>query len=430
MKTSLKRRPEKIVYYFVVFAALFDNNTMWSFLTRSPLYGRGFGWGLGACCLLAVLLSKRFSKDYRVPLMMLVIFSGLSVYALATRYKVPRFYIGYVGVWVCLFLFSVSLYENKKMRVFLSAYSNVMLIIAVVSLVFWVFGSLLQIMPGRKAVIYDWADDYRTSYTYYYLYFENPIQNKGQAYIRNLGVFPEAPAYASFLIYGMLIEIVNRKDIFKRSKKARRSNLLRIAIYFVTLLSTGSSKGIIAVLAVIAIEYLFKRSKKAWKQVVKTIVCIVAFFVVAIASIYLIEVKLPTASGIARVDDLLAGLKTWKQHFLFGAGYMNGDALRANWTVLRNNEGISMGLAVLLAYGGLFFLLFYSCAAVYALFGNYFRHRKKAWVIVCVVLLFDLFISNGAFDIPFIFLIAAAYASPHKGKNGIAFLESIQCSRA
>ena len=292
---------------------------------------------------------------------------------------------------------------------FLGAYSNVMLTIAVISLVFWLFGSVLNIMPGRKEATYFWADQYRPSYTYYYLYFENPVQNRGEPISRNLGLFPEAPGYASFLTYGMLIDAVRRNDLV--NTKAIRKNTHRLIIWFITLLSTGSSKGIIIVLEVLALKFLFKKSNRPWKQVLKSIACIILFFAVSAASIYVIEGKLSTGSGSIRIDDLQAGLNTWKQHPLFGAGYMNGDAIRANWKLLRDNEGLSMGLAILLGYGGLFFLMFYLGAAVSAYRGDYFCYRKKEWILVFAVLFTNLFISNGAFELIWIFLIAASYAS-------------------
>ena len=412
LKFILNIKIEHVAFCFLIFFVLLDQNTMWSFLIYSPIYGKGFGWATGVTCLIIVLLSRKFSRDYNTIIMLMFLVAVLCFYALMTRYNVTRFFMSYVSIMVCMYLLSVSLYRNNNMKAFLSTYSNVMLTIAIVSLFFWVFGSLLNVMPGRTEVIYDWAGDNRVSYTYYYLYFENPLQNRGERFSRNIGIFPEAPGYSTFLTYGMLIDVIKREDIKDAIKK--RKNLIRIIIYFVTLVSTGSSKGIIIVMAVMAIKYIFAKSNRAWKQLVKTIICSVVFFSVLVASVYLIEDKLSTGSGITRMDDFQAGLKTWMQHFFFGAGYMNGDAIRANQLVVRDNEGMSMGIAVMLGYGGLLFLLLYIGAAYYILNGSYFKTRKKEWILLCIVLLVELFISNGAFDTPWIFLIAAAYASPRE----------------
>ena len=410
-------RLERVVFYVLVLFVLLDQNTMWSYLIHSPIYGQGFGWATGASCLLIVILSRKYPKDSDSYIVLFALMTVLCFYAFMTQYKTERFFMGYVSVMFFMYLMSISLYKNRNMGSFLSAYSNIMLTIAIISLVFWVFGSLLDIMPGRTAVTYDWAGDQRTSYTYYYLYFENPLQNRGEQFSRNLGLFPEAPGYATFLSYGMLIEAIKRTEINIADTKKLHQNMMKLIIYFITILSTGSSKGIIIVMAIVAMKYLFGKSTKAWKQVIKTVICLIVFVCVVIASIYLIDVKLSTGSGITRLDDLQAGLKTWKQHFLFGAGYMNGDAIRANQMTIRDNEGMSMGLAVMVGYGGLLFLMLYAGAACYAFNGIYFRTRKKEWLLICTVLFINLFISNGAFDTPWIFLIASAYAMPRKKKE-------------
>ena len=402
-------RIERIVMVFLIAFIILDGNTMWSYVLHSPIYGQGFGWATGTFSLLVILLSGKFPKDSRTVITLLFLVGALGFYALATRYKTTSFISHFVIMFVCLYLLSASLYENRNMGFFLKTYSNIMMTIAVISLFFWIFGSLLNVLPGRREVTYFWADKYNPSYTYYYLYFENPLQNRGEAISRNLGVFPEAPGYACFLTLGMLIDVVRRKDLM--NPETIRKNTYRLLIWFITLLSTGSSKGIIIVLAVIALKYLFRKSNRPWKQVLKSITCIILFLAASAASIYVLEGKLSTGSGAIRIDDLQAGLKTWQQHPLFGAGYMNGDAIRANWKLWRDNEGLSMGLAVLLGYGGLFFLVLYFGAAVFAYKGDYFHCRKKEWIMVIVVLFTDLFISNGAFELLYIFIIAAAYAS-------------------
>lgn len=407
---------EKIAFYFLIIIVLLDQYTMWSYVISSPIYGQGFGWATGGCCLLIVLLSKRFPKDTRTIMVLIALVAVLCFYAFVTQFKLRNFFVQYVSVIICMYLLSSSLYHNRNMGSFLTAFSNVILTIAIISLIFWVFGSLLNIMPGRQAVTYDWANDHRTSYTYYYLYFENPVQNRGERFSRNVGLFPEAPGYATFLTYGMLVEAVKRGNINRSDRKAVRTNTYKLIIYFITLLSTGSSKGIIVVMAVIALKYLFSKSRTSWRQVLKSMICIVGFIAVTAASLYLTEAKLSTGSGSVRIDDLLAGLKTWKQHFLFGAGYMNGDAIRANWTVLRENEGMSMGLAVLVGYGGLYFLLIYLGAAVFACKGYYFKRHIKEGLLVLIVLFIELFISNAAFETAWVFLIAAAYAAPTRGE--------------
>lgn len=399
-----------ITIYLVVAAIIIDATSMYRYLTNSPLFDKGFRLPLSMICLLYVLQSKSFKVNnairIRLPIVMIVLF----IYAYVTRSTSDRFLVSYVGAFFFLFVFAYALYQNHQMKEFMRAFSNVIIIMAVVSLFFWLFGSILHVLPGRSQLTYYWAESYRTTYTYYYLYFENPIQNIGHGTICNLGVFTEAPGYSGFLTYALLIELVFRQSII--GKKNRRKSLFRILILIITELTTDSTKGIIAVLIALTIEYVAKETHNNWRKALKAIVGVAVIVIVAYIGFVLIGNKLETSSGMYRLDDLRSGFKTFLQHPMFGAGYNNVEAVMRNQLHARSNQGLSMGLTVLLAYGGLWLSAIYAGAVAASYKIPYFRRNRRTWILIVCVLFYNLFVSNSAFSSTYIFLIAAAYAAP------------------
>lgn len=405
----------KITIYLIIIAVLIDSTTMYRYLTDFPLFGGGGGWLLGFFCILYIFLASKIritnALKTRLPILILL----LLIYAIANSYNAERYLVSYVSMFIILFIFAYALYQTGEMMVFLHAFSNVMIIIAVISLFFWLFGSLMNVLPGRTELSYYWAERYRTTYSYFYLYFENPSQNVSHGLICNLGIFTESPGYSGFLTYALLIEIIFQKRIIGKRKK--RKSILKILVLIVTLFTTNSTKGILIVLIALAIEYVVKEEKSRIKKALKIVGAFAVIVVVAYASFSLIDNKLETSSGLVRFDDLRSGFQTFIENPLFGAGFNNADAIIEHQLVSRGNRGLSMGLTTLLAYGGLWLFGIYFGAVVASYKSLYFSTNRKQWVLVVIVLLSNLIISNSGFSCPYIFAIAAAYAAPKAAIN-------------
>ena len=406
VKTSFK----SITIYLVIIAVLIDSTTMYRFLTNSPLYGHGFGWPLGIVCLLYALQTSKLKNLYILKFRFPLLIALLLIYAGVTGYNVQRYLASYVGVFFALFILAYALYQNNEMKKFLQAFSNVMLVVALVSLFFWLFGSIMNILPGRTALTYRWAERYRETFTYLYLYFENPSQNAAHGVICNLGIFTESPAYSGFLTFAMLIEIVLRNESF--SRKQKRKTIARVLVFMITLLTTNSTKGIIAILIALGIEYISRETKNRRNMFLKILGTVVLITIIAFVSNSLIGRKLATNSGVVRLDDLRSGFITFLRNPLFGAGYNNVNAIAAHQLVIRGNQGISMGLTTLLAYGGLWMFGIYCGAVVTSSKTPYFKKNKKSWFLIVTVLVYNLVVSNSGFTDPYIFMVAAAYAAP------------------
>ena len=81
-------------------------------------------------------------------------------------------------------------------------------------------------------------------------------------------------------------------------------------------------------------------------------------------------------------------------------------------TVIRDSGGLSMGITVILAYGGILFLALYVIPVFITHKSPFFRKHKKICILVIALLAYNLFISNCGYYNLFIFILAAGYTIP------------------
>ena len=289
------------------------------------------------------------------------------------------------------------------------------MIIGVISLFFWLFGSVLRVLPGRVETTYSFAKwQHLKTYTYYYLYFENPIQNQkllGIDIPRNCGIFTEAPAYSGLLLYAYGIHVFGPKEMDKK----------KVLLLLITILSTQSTKALIILIMVFGIRFMFEGNENHSKVYVfiKTLVSILMIVVsIAVIESIMSDKMIANDSFIARVNHLNGGLKTWLQNPFFGAGFENDNAFFSNLNSGAGENGMSMGLTVLLAYGGIYLTLFYIFAIFVATKNRSVKGNLKNYCFFVLMLLVNLFISNSAFGYPYLFFVASGYAAgTHNGLN-------------
>ena len=85
---------------------------------------------------------------------------------------------------------------------------------------------------------------------------------------------------------------------------------------------------------------------------IKILVVPTIFFIILIVVIELIGQKLDSNSGLTRVDDIIACIKTWRMNPVLGSGYLNINSIISNISVFRKgNKGISSSFFIVLAQG-------------------------------------------------------------------------------
>ena len=264
----------------------------------------------------------------------IVIFYILSV-SLEQTYR----FLGWFGVLMPILLICFWIYNNLSLSErLLKVYSNIMIILAIISLIMWFSCSIASFLPLNTKLLVGWG---RNSYIYgfFNIYYETQsIDFLFFSGVRNTGIFIEAPMYSFCLSLALLIELFIENKVNKK----------RIMILIVTIMTTVSTTGIGCILLSLFLKYTTDmEAKEKGKKFLKIIFSCMFMIIVLFISNIILENKYSTNSFSVRMNDLFLQFEIWKNNFWIGKSFNS------------NQFGSSNSIMVILADGGLFLGVFY-----------------------------------------------------------------------
>jgi len=271
--------------------------------------------------------------------------------------------------------------DNEKIKEILKEFSNVMLVLAVISLSIYFFGSISNIIHPTDTTTISWGG-VRTVESYYGIHFNTQRQTLFEtSFLRNTGIFAEAPMYSLVLSIALAIEL------FLKQKKS----MWRVILFCITIITTVSITGIILMAFLIIAKFLFVDAKtKTTKHLKLLIIPLIGIIGIYILTTALSLKKNDTASFSVRMDDYKASFLAWKDHLLLGNGYKNDASIIQYMNPSRlSNTGLSNSILVLLAQGGLYLGIFYIFPAIKMIL--YGVKAKKMNIVTFTVTLLILF---------------------------------------
>jgi hypothetical protein len=266
----------------------------------------------------------------------------------------------------------------------ISKFVNIMIFLSIISLFYWILALLGH--PGNTGIFIDWGGK-RVVEGYNYLFFVTQHTNIGSiSIIRNTGIFVETPMYSYVLSIAFLFQMF----ILKLNKK---SDFIKIGILFITIITTTSTTGIIVSLLSI-IYYIFFTGRI--KNYLKIIITPVGFLLMYIANVVFSSKQSSdlSSSYAIRMNDIHSCIQAWISHPLLGVGMNNNVDIQQYMYPFRltfygrsfGNEGLSTGIGVILAYGGLIFFLWYIMPIAYSMFKD--KNRFIISLMMIVLLLY------------------------------------------
>lgn len=392
------RLPEKvniltILEYLLMFCVLFYTAT-WCLFT--PANCNTSLWMAWPVMITLILLRAQVIKTaHWQRFILLAVF--LLIYVVAQPYNWVRYLLYYAMSLLMLVLYVGMKERQEGCLDLLHKLSDIVTVLTALSLFCYVFGTLLDVLPGQTTATYSWGGTVRTCPTYYHLLYESQkIDFFGTTFVRNCGVFPEAPGFAIFLVFATATEVLLRK----------KPRLWRCALYVVATATTYSAKAIVLVVAVFALKYILTKPQSLTMQRIKMLLVPLAVVGVILVAAVLLWDKMQSVSGGMRLDDVFACFKTWQTAPVFGTGYWNDESVIPFFAYPdRYNNGLSMGLMVVLAEGGLYLLILYVMPTIRMLFRleGYHRRMMAAFALMVFGLLFT---SNIAYNFLTLLLIA------------------------
>lgn len=285
---------------------------------------------------------------------------------------------------ICFLLFAGTIKTTGKLKEFGRKLIKLITIIASVSLVFYIFGSLSGVISPSGTVKFYW-DWERSVSTYWGLYFEpQKISLFGYEGIRNCAIFAEAPMYVFLLsialIFQELLMEPNRKVSF---------------LLVVTLITTFSTTGYITIILLYGLKFMIPNMRKRnGFEIIRILFIPITIFTVMFLITNMVDSKSVTGSYSVRTDHMIGCFNVFIDTFPFGSGFGNKLNL---FTQFRYKQGLSVGLPYFIAEGGVIAVLMILIPLL-----NYVMvvMKKKDWIkmIFPVVFLWLFMVTNVVYN--------------------------------
>ncbi len=383
MKNTGQLKLDIVLGYVYVVLCLLCTAIMYNYIVPVHLNTSVTRLLLAVMCIAVVFVNRRVSTKAVAFILTLSIY--LIIYIVFTRINTKDFIVAFFVPLLTINIYCIEIVKNETEKNVINAFINVMTIISAISLFFWIFGTLLELIPPTKTLPYVRGNILLQSTTYYYIYFSNKVQRLGLFgfnTIRNVGVFCEAPSFTSPLLYALGAELFYNKS---------NTNRIKVCILIATIISTLSSKGFIGLILIIVINYLFFRKAKSRNHaIIKIFLSIIAlaagsYFI----SLILIE-KSNYVTGIDRYQDLQAAMRAFASSPIFGVGYANFEKVHSYGS--SSLKGMSMGIPTFMAYGGIYLFAPFITPILVIIRRKDFKHRREILSFALVVI-FDFFVS-------------------------------------
>lgn len=357
-----------VLEYLVMFFVILDFNT--AYKEYEPLDSYLVYASVGITMMLLVLRSNSF----KIEGILVIYYIGsllplLNVFP-GTEKQYIKLFWGLLPVFI-LYLSSLGRIGFNQIVCFLLKYSNIMVLLALVSLVYWIFGSNLEIIQPTMYIPNSWkGNGVDLIPTYHLLYFETQETSfMGYDIVRNSGIFNEGPMHNMALCTALSMEL------FLRPIKS----VWRIVILSVTILTTFTTTGILF-LGLMAAWVIFKFFSHRGRILLIAILPVLAI-VMMIFSNLVIEDKESSKgeeSVKVRVLDIETCIEIGLENPILGQGLFTQK--------LGENQGgfygFSNSLFTLFADGGFYTVFLYIAALVLIPLRYYSLNRKESWPLM------------------------------------------------
>ena len=311
-------------------------------------------------------------------------------------------YVKLYFVLLPILLLMLILYarENESAyETFLFKYSNIVYLISIVSLFFWFFGSILEIIPSTAIIPNAWGKE-KFIPTYYGIYFETQsieATEGASLMVRNSGIFNEGPMYNMILCIAISIELFVRKKI----------KPLRLCTLLITDITVLSTTGFLLLLLIFAIKaFELSHAKYGLQMLLLSPIILIMVFITL--SVILDNKKNSSAKSYNnRGDDIVKCVEVGLEHPILGVGvFFKGEEDSSD----SKSFGFSNSTFAVFAHGGFYFLVLYLFPLFIVPIIIYCRNRDRCFLMFMMSLFFLFTFTTSKYKIMIIFYIATSLA--------------------
>ncbi len=402
--------------YMVALSMVIHCNSVYVAEYQAVLIGRVVILIFCVSMLILIGLSSNIGKikrlDYlKYDLAFILYFSVLIIFRNANVGAV-------VGLSVELFLlWNYILLEGKTGVIsILEKYKNLILSISVISLFFWILGSVFNFIEPTGQIYSTWTDNEAQLAVfkgYFGIHYETQIADMfdDAGMVRNTSIFTEAPMYSLHLSLALLIELFIGRKISK----------INALLLVLTIVTTMSSTGYVLSAGAVFIKlniFLKDNERMKWFRYITFVLLLIVFINIVWD---LFNYRAFTVSGIIRADDYLVAIETWISNPILGVGIGNYESIRLNMGAWRFfNTGYSNSIGIVLAQGGLWIFLPFLYLFYQSIIKNYFKGKYNvAGLSICFFFLICFAVGIEKFNMLCVLAYLVSYIRSDSGKKVI-----------
>lgn len=349
-----KTKAVKILLYLLACFLILDGNSVYHSLAYRDLNLQWICLAVASALCLFVFQSE-MRKDLLATAGLLFGYCWIYFVFKANDVNEGTFVSILIGIPLFLLIFS----ELEKMQMELELFyclEKIVLLLAVISLFFWLFGEILDLIHTNMSVTVNWGQ-IREYKGFYGLKFATSISNSfGKGLPANSGIFTEGPMFCLWLCIALATELFLKESVSK----------FKTILLITTIFSTLSTTGIFFISMCAAIKYVdYMKGRATTGKIVLTVVLMMLLPVAlgALQQVYLLKVG--TSSYLIRLQDYRAGVLMWMEDPVFGSGYGRMMSLQKYALVSKaGNVGFSNSIAAILGTGGLWMFAIYAYSII------------------------------------------------------------------
>lgn len=374
MTTAIRR----ILEYAVVFCIILEFNTAYLIFPVVKRIIQIFP----AIILVCLILMSNYSIRKKVNGWLFVYWVGSLIPMFVIKSNWDSYIFRYVIILPFLWIY-LNLRKEIGYKSYLSlffCFSNMMVILACISLAMWLSCSILQIFPPTGLFPYEWAPNVNFIPTYWGIYFETQsVAPLGEWVHRNSGIFNEGPMHNMPLCVAFCIEYFLRPV---RSK-------VRLSILTITILTTLTTTGQLFLLLILGL-HLYKTFRGELRAAI-IILAPLLLFGGYMAATTLVENKKETGgekSVDLRTEDITYCIEAGIKHPVLGVGLVEDEKSEFLWK--GKKLGSSNSLFAVFAKGGIYVLVLYFGTLVLIPY-MYYKKNKDTDFLFAMLGFFFLF---------------------------------------
>ena len=393
---------EKTLIYFSAFCFLLNIGCVYTHIEGIFQFGSIVAFLPIISLTFLIFIKKRFARSnfQKAIKSVFALAVYLSIYALISDSKILS--LGIYILFICVLVAYFILIERNSAPYILIAYRNIIFVLSFFSLIMWLLGSVLNLIPS-SAILVDWGGP-KSVNSYFMLHFDSEtITFWGFKFICNRSIFVERAFAAFAFIIGFAYEIFVEKD----------KSFVRTVVLLLSIISTFSLTGLIILIFALALKYIYTKEKVTMLRFAKYMT--IPVVVICAISIMqdLFDMKMEQGlSGTSRISDFINGFNAWYESPWFGYGYGNQDMIME-----RFHTGYSNSLSMILTRGGLMISILYLIAIFNGIKNRISQKDITGALFVIVIVGYFIFTAIAFTDIMTYLIVYFAYSCQRSYSN-------------